>query len=141
MNPLSDATVLAFDFGTRRVGVALGNTLIRVAHPLVTIEGDSDATMIAALAALVDEWRPSRLVVGLPMHADGTPHEMTSRTKEFAQRLGERFSLPVELIDERWTTQAAQDQLDAEGRGRSGRAERDQIAAQLILQAWFDEQR
>ena len=140
MNPLSDATVLAFDFGTRRVGVALGNTLIRVAHPLVTIEGDSDATMIAAVAALVDEWRPSRLVVGLPTHADGTPHEMTSRATDFAQRLGERFSLPVELVDERWTTQAAQDRLDAERRGRSGRAERDQIAAQLILQAWFDVQ-
>jgi putative pre-16S rRNA nuclease len=141
MKPLSDATVLAFDCGTRRVGVAMGNTLIRVAHPLVTIEGDTDATLMAMISVLVDEWKPSRFVVGLPTHADGTPHAMTAHAKDFAHRLEQRFSLPVSLVDERWTTQAAQDRLDAQRRGRAGRAERDQIAAQLILQAWFDEYR
>ncbi|MEP7275264.1 MAG: Holliday junction resolvase RuvX [Betaproteobacteria bacterium] len=139
MSALADATVLAFDFGTRRVGVAIGNTLVRVAHPLVTIEGDSPATTLAAIAVLIDEWQPGQLVVGLPAHADGTPHAMTAQAQSFARALGDRFALPVGTVDERWTTEIAQDMLDAGKRGRRGRAERDQIAAQVILQAWFDE--
>jgi len=134
-----DATVLAFDFGTRRVGVAIGNTLVSVAHPLVTIEGDSPATTLAAISVLIDEWRPHQLVVGLPTHADGAPHAMTAQATRFARELERRFGLPVALVDERWTTEAAQDALDARRGGRRGRAERDQIAAQIILQAWFDE--
>jgi putative Holliday junction resolvase len=134
-----DATVLAFDFGTRRIGVAVGNTLIRLAQPLVTIEGDAGTPTMDAIARLVDGWRPAQLVVGLPTHADGTPHAMTAQARRFARALGARFGLPVALVDERWTTEAAQDRLDAERRGRGGRAERDRIAAQLILQAWFDE--
>ena len=131
--------MLAFDFGTRRIGVAMGNTLVRVAHPLVTLAADTPATTFAAIAALVDEWRPQQLVVGLPTHADGTPHAMTARTTAFARELAHRHGLPVALVDERWTTEAAQDTLTAGHRGRKGRAERDQIAAQVILQAWFDE--
>jgi len=137
--PFPDATVLAFDFGTRRVGVAIGNTLVGVAHPLVTIEGDSLPTMLAAIAVLIDEWRPQRLVVGLPLHADGTPHAMTARTRRFADALAARFGLPVEPVDERHTTEVAQASLDAGRRGRNGRAERDQVAAQIILQAWLDD--
>jgi putative Holliday junction resolvase len=136
---MPDATVLAFDFGTRRIGVAVGNTLLRIAQPLVTLEGDSDMTTMAAIGALIDGWRPAQLVVGLPMHADGTPHAMTARARSFAGDLRARFGLPVALVDERWTTEVAQDRLDAQRRGRRGRAERDRIAAELILQAWFDE--
>jgi putative pre-16S rRNA nuclease len=139
MEPTADATVLAFDFGTRRIGVAVGNTLIRIAQPLVTIDADSSVTAIAAVGALIDEWQPRQLVVGLPTHADGTPHAMTAQAQRFARDLGARFGLPVALVDERWTTEAAQDRLNAERRGRRGRDERDRIAAQLILQAWFDE--
>jgi putative Holliday junction resolvase len=136
---MGDATVLAFDFGTRRIGVAVGNTLLRVAQPLVTIEG-TPADSLAAIAALIREWTPGRLVVGLPTHADGTPHAMTAAALRFAHQLGERFALPVATVDERWTTEVAQDQLDAAGKGgRDGRSVRDQIAAQLILQAWFDD--
>jgi putative holliday junction resolvase len=136
---MSDANVLAFDFGTRRVGVAVGNTLIRFAQPLLAIEADSDETLMAAIGVLIGEWQPRQLVVGLPTHADGTPHAMTALAERFAKRLGERFDLPVARVDERWTTEAAGAQLKAQKRGRRGRAERDQIAAQLILQAWFDE--
>ena len=139
MKPTANATVLAFDFGTQRIGVAVGNTLIRVAQPLVTIAGDSESTTMAAIAALVREWQPRELVVGLPIHADGTPHAMTAKAKRFATDLGDRFQLPVALVDERWTTEIAQDQLNRERRGREGRADRDEIAAQLILQAYFDE--
>lgn len=131
--------MLAFDFGTRRIGVAIGNTLVGVAHPLVTIEGDSLRTMLAAIAVLIDEWRPQRLVVGKPLHADGTPHAMTERAQRFADALAARFGLPVEPVDERYTTEAAQATIDAGRRGRSGRAARDQVAAQIILQAWLDD--
>jgi putative Holliday junction resolvase len=136
----TNATVLAFDFGTHRIGVAVGNTLIRFAQPLVTIAGDSDTTTLAAIAALVNEWQPQQLVVGLPLHADGTPHAMTAKARDFAHELGKRFGLPVALVDERWTTQSAQDQLNRERGGRDGRAHRDEMAAQVILQAYFDEQ-
>jgi putative Holliday junction resolvase len=134
-----DATVIAFDFGTRRIGVAIGNTLVGVAHPLVTIEGDSFAISLAAIAVLIDEWKPQQLVVGLPTHADGSAHAMPAETNAFVAALSARFGLPVAMVDERWTTELAQQALDAGKRGRRGRAERDQIAAQIILQAWFDE--
>jgi len=138
MKPTANANVLAFDFGTQRIGVAVGSTLIRFAQPLVTIAADP-ATMMAMIGALVDEWQPHELVVGLPLHADGTPHAMTAMAKRFANDLGTRFHLPIALVDERWTTELAQDELNQERRGRKGRVRRDEIAAQLILQAYFDE--
>ncbi len=135
-----DATILAFDFGTRRIGVAVGNTLTRTAHPLATIEAPDATSRFAAIAGLVDEWEPARLVVGLPVHADGTPHAMTTRARGFARLLEQRFGVPVAMVDERWTSEIARHQLAAAGRGgRAGRAKRDETAAQIILQAWFDE--
>ena len=132
--------MLAFDFGTRRIGVAVGNTLVRVAHPLVTIDDEASTRRFAAIAALVDEWKPGMLVVGVPVHADGTPHEMTARARRFARQLHGRHGLPVVEADERGTTQDAQSALDAAGRGgRRGRSVRDAIAAQAILQGYFDE--
>ena len=132
--------MLAFDFGTRRIGVAVGNTLTRVAHPLATIDDEGGARRFAAIAALVDEWQPGTLVVGIPVHTDGTPHEMTARARRFARQLHGRHGLPVVEADERWTTQDAQSALDAAGRGgRRGRAMRDALAAQAILQGYFDE--
>lgn len=131
------ATVLAFDFGTRRIGVAVGNTLTRIAHPLATIDAREAASRLASIATLCDEWRPARLVVGLPVHADGTPHAMTARARGFATELGQRFRVPVTLVDERWTSESARDRLA--GAGRAGRARRDEVAAQIILQAWFDQ--
>jgi putative Holliday junction resolvase len=135
-----DATVLAFDFGTQRIGVAMGNTLTRRAHPLVTIDEERSDERFAAISALVAEWQPGTLVVGLPTHADGSGHEMTRRAQRFARQLEGRFRLPVALVDERWTTEAAQSVLDDAGiTGRKGRAVRDSVAAQIILQSWFDE--
>jgi putative Holliday junction resolvase len=134
------ATVLAFDFGTRRIGVAVGNTLTRSARPLTTIAADHDDERFAAIATLLEEWRPDVLVVGIPVHADGAAHAMTARAQQFAQALSGRFQLPVKLADERWTTQLAQAALDDAGAGgRKGRKVRDQVAAQLILQGWFDD--
>ena len=135
-----EATVIAFDFGTRRIGVAIGNTIVGVARPLTTIDAAESAARFAAIAALIDEWRPDRLVVGIPVHADGSEHPMTQRARRFARQLGGRFKLPVALADERYTTQAAASKLEGAGEGgRRGRAKRDEVAAQLILQAWLDE--
>ena len=139
MRQKPDAVVLAFDFGTRRIGVAIGNTVTRTARPLSTVDTPTSAARFDAIAALIAQWRPSRLVVGLPVHADGTPHAMTARAKGFARDVGVRFSLPVALVDERFTTQAAQSALAASGRrGRAARAARDEAAAQIILQQWLD---
>jgi putative Holliday junction resolvase len=135
-----DATVLAFDFGTRRIGVAAGNTVLRVARPLTTIAAEVSALRFAALAALIEEWRPHLLVVGRPVHADGTPHEMTARADRFARQLEGRFGLEVARVDERFTTQEAESALAAAGvRAGDRKAVRDGVAAQLILQAWFDD--
>ena len=132
--------MLAFDFGTRRVGVALGNTLTRSARPLTTIDEERGEPRFAAIAALIEEWQPDLLVVGVPVHADGTAHALTARAQRFARQLHGRFGVEVALADERFTTQAAQSVQDEGGApGRRGRAARDQIAAQLILQGWFDE--
>lgn len=134
------STVLAFDFGTRRIGVAVGDTRTGLAHPLATIEREREADRFAAIAALVGEWRPARLVVGLPVHADGTPHETTARARRFGRQLAGRTGLPVDYADERYTTlAAAADLVDAGIRGREARGLRDRVAAQRILQGWLDE--
>jgi putative Holliday junction resolvase len=138
-SPAADATVLAFDFGTRRIGVAVGNTIVRVAHPLVTIDAESAADRFRSIAALVEEWQPQRLVVGVPLHADGSEHSLTQRARRFARQLGGRFGIPVVEVDERHTTELAQGELAAARAGRRGRARRDEAAARMILQAHFDE--
>lgn len=135
--PSAEATVLAFDFGTRRVGVAVGNTLVRAAHPLATIDEEATAPRFDAIAKLVAEWQPGLMVVGVPLHADGTEHAMTRHARRFARQLQGRFGLPVVEVDERYTTQAAESEI--RGGGRGARARRDEVAAQLILQGYFDE--
>jgi len=135
-------TVLAFDFGTRRIGVAVGETRTGLAHPLATITASRDEEWLRAVAALIAEWRPALFVVGLPMHADGVPHAMTARAQRFARKLEREFALPVELCDERFTTQGASDALRESGtHGSERKRVRDRIAAQLILQDYLDRRR
>jgi putative Holliday junction resolvase len=138
-NPPPDVTVLAFDYGTRRVGVAVGNTLVRAAHALATIDDERTDARFDAIAALVNDWRPGLLVVGLPVHADGAEHPLTERARRFARQLEGRFRVPVSLVDERFTTEEAKARMASEGGGgRRHRASRDAYAAQVILQAYFD---
>jgi putative Holliday junction resolvase len=133
-------TVLAFDFGTRQIGVAIGETAIGVAHPLTTIAARADRERFEAIRALLEEWRPVVCVVGLPTHADGAAHAMTARAMRFARELEIRFGLPVVCCDERFTTHAAAELLrGTKVRGRTRKAARDQVAAQLILQAYLDQ--
>ena len=132
-------TVLAFDFGTERIGVAVGETQLGVAHPLATLGHRRGNGHFADIAALIAEWRPVLLLVGLPTHADGTPHAMTVRARRFAEQLRGRFALPVEFGDERFTTREAALALrDATAGGRNRDSVRDQVAAQILLQAYLD---
>jgi len=137
----NDGGVLAFDFGEKRIGVAVGNLSIGIAHPLDTISSESNDVRFAAIAAMIAEWQPSRLVVGLPSHLDGVEHELSRLCRKFANRLHGRFNLPVTLVDERLTSAEASQSLNEIGiRGRSQKVMIDQVAAQRILQSYFDTQ-
>ena len=137
---VAQGTLLAFDFGTRRIGVATGSALLRQANPLTTIDEEKTDARFAGIAALLAEWQPCALVVGLPGNDDGTPHELTALCRRFANRLKGRFNLPVILVDERYTSLAASTRLGEQGiHGRKQKPLIDQYAAQQILQAYFDE--
>jgi putative Holliday junction resolvase len=134
-------TILCFDFGTRRIGVAVGETLLSQAHPLTVVRGEANDDRFAAIQRLIDEWRPVGFVVGLPTHMDGTEHDMTARCRRFAQQLKGRFSLPVDMVDERLTSADAETRLLETGKtAKSAKKHLDAVAAQLILQTWFDTQ-
>ena len=108
-------TILAFDFGTRRIGVAVGEPATGLAHPLQTIDAERKDARFAAIAKLIDEWRPTMLVVGVPTHADGAEHALTEGARRFARQLEGRFGLAVVFADERFTTRAASAALDEAG--------------------------
>ncbi len=132
-------TVLAFDYGEKRTGVAVGETALGQAHPLEVIRAGSDPERLAAIGKLVKEWQPELLVVGRPTHADGTPHEMTVRAHEFSLLLMDHFGLPVQEADERLTSRDAETRLRETGRNaKNMKPLLDAVAAQLILQTWFD---
>ena len=140
LSPQSSETLLAFDFGIRRIGVAVGNTLLRRASPLTTIDEEKTDVRFTKIGALLDEWKPNALVVGLPSNDDSTPHELTALCRRFANRLKGRFNLPTILVDERYTSHTASAQLNEQGvHGKKQKPLIDQYAAQQILQAYFDE--
>ena len=126
---LPTRSFLSFDFGTRRVGVAVGNTLLKQAQPLKTVAAEGDARF-AALAALIEEWQPDALVVGVPFHPDGAEHDNTVRARRFARQLHGRFHLAVHEVDERYTTTEAL---------AMGAADADAAAAALILDQFLRE--
>jgi putative pre-16S rRNA nuclease len=131
-------TVLAFDFGERRMGVAVGELELKLAHPLETVNAGSDRERFARIEQLVAEWRPVALVVGLPVHLDGREHELSRRCRNFARRLRARFRIDTYLTDERLTSHAATLALaDAGVRGRRQKDMLDQVAAQQILETYF----
>ena len=121
-------TILAFDFGLKRIGVAVGEPELGSAHPLPAVSAFSQ------IEKLVAEWKPARLVVGLPTSAKGEPHAMTRQAEDFARRLERRFKLPVARVDERFTSVEAEHRL----RGIKKKAI-DSVAAQLILEQYFDQ--
>lgn len=132
-------TTLAFDFGEVRIGVAQGDAEVGLSHPLTTVTGGSNEAKFEAVAKLVGEWQPVQFVVGLPVHADGTEHELTRLSRKFGRRLQGRFKLPVYWVDERMSSLYAESLLaEAQVFGRKQKAVLDQVAAQAILQGFFE---
>lgn len=133
-------TVLAFDFGEKYVGVAVGDTETRLASPLGMIAQTTGERRLAEIDAIVREWRPGRLVVGLPLSLEGAEHDMTRRARRFARQLAARFRLPVDFADERLSSAAAEETLRESGRGgRKHKHAAHALAARIILQGWLDE--
>ena len=136
----SAGTVLAFDFGEKRIGVAIGDCSLGIAHPLTTIAVEANDERFRIIGALIAEWQPGLLVVGLPLSLDGEEHALTLLSKKFARRLQGRFNLPSVLVDERLTSVEASQSLKAMGiGGRKQKPMLDQAAAQCILQSFFDQ--
>jgi putative Holliday junction resolvase len=132
-------TVLAFDFGEKHIGVALGDLRLKIAHPLTRISGEANEQRFAAIADLMREYEPALLVVGLPTNDDGTEHEVSRLARKFAQRLSGRFGLRVVMVNEHLTSAAAESALrDIGVRGKRQKLYVDQVAAQQILQSFFD---
>jgi putative Holliday junction resolvase len=135
-------TVVAFDFGERFIGVAVGDTGTGIAHPLETIESRSGESAMAGVTRVAEAWRPARVVVGLPLALDGSEHAMTRRARSFAAALERRLQVPVALVDERLSSADAQSRLREAGRGgRRHKSLVHPVAAQVILQGYLDEQR
>lgn len=131
-------TVLAFDFGEQRTGVAVGDLSLRIAHPLTTVAAASDRERLRQVTALVQEWAPVLLIVGLPTHADGAAHPLAARCRSFARRLQARFNIETRLIDEHLSSdQASRSLAEAGVRGMDRKAMIDQVAAQQILETFF----
>lgn len=127
---MADLMVMAFDYGTRRVGVAVGNTMTKLGQPLKTIAEPNIDVRFKAIEGLIKEWQPNRLVVGLPCYPDGAEHEMSQKARRFGNQLSGRFQLPVDWVDERYTSAVLEgdpgmrDNLDAQ-------------SAALILEQYF----
>jgi len=131
-------TLIGFDFGERRIGVAVGETSTRIANPLGAIEESANEARFAAIGRIVDEWQPRAFVVGLPRHENGSEHAVAKLAEKFARRLEARYNLPVAFVDETLTSALAESQL-RETRTRAGRkSDVDALAAAMILQSYLD---
>ena len=141
--PEAAGSVLAFDFGLKRIGVAIGTLLgsgrLASARALTTIASEASDARFAAITALIAEWQPVLLLVGRPLNDDGTPHDMTARCERFANQLRGRFRLPVEAVDERFSSTEADANLRERGLSwQQRKAQVDAEAALIILQSWFE---
>lgn len=140
VTPDAATTVLAFDYGGRRIGVAVGQSITASASPLGVVDNTENGPDLDHIRALVREWRPTRLLIGQPLAADGSPSLMQPRIDAFADTLGE-FDLPIDLVDERHTSQEAEAELKrrraAGERGRIKKTDIDSAAAVLIAERFL----
>ena len=137
---MMEGTLIGFDFGERRIGVAVGETSTRIASPLGAIEAEANEARFEAIGRIVDEWRPAGFVVGRPPpHPDGTEHEVARLAEKFARRLEARYGVPVAFVDETLSSATAEASL-RETRTRAGKkSDVDALAAAIILQSYLDE--
>lgn len=129
---MPELTVLAFDFGLKKIGVALGNTFLKEAQPLEIIRTETKQARFEAIANLIQKWEPDVLVVGLPLTETGEEQFASGHARRFANQLHGRFNLPVELVDERGSSIEAQQRL-------SKNIDEDAVAAAIILERYFSQ--
>jgi putative Holliday junction resolvase len=140
LNSVCAVTIMAFDYGLRQIGVAVGNVTTSTAQALTTLQAKDGVPRWEEVQSLLEEWLPQRLVVGLPLNMDGTGSELSRRSEKFGRRLQGRFSLPVEFMDERLSSFDAKAQLRASGhKGDYKNSPADALAAELILRTWLAE--
>ena len=131
-------TLLGFDYGTRRIGVAVGQQITHTVTPLTTLACSNETPDWQAISKLIEAWQPDKLVVGLPLHLDGSTQPLTAKAQRFGNQLKGRYNLPVEMVDERLTSHEAETRL-AKHKGKSAKTDIDALAAALILQSWLDQ--
>jgi putative Holliday junction resolvase len=131
-------TLIGFDFGERRIGVAVGETSTGIANPLGAIDASANEARFAAIGRIVDQWRPAAFVVGLPRHADDSEHAVAKLAEKFARRLEARYHLPVEFVDETLSSAIAESQLRETRTRPTKKGDVDALAAAIILQSWLD---
>lgn len=131
---MAGETVIGFDFGMARIGVAVGQSITGTAGPLTVLPARDGVPDWDSLGALISEWKPSRVVVGLPLNMDGTGSDMSALAEKFGRKLHGRFGVEVEMVDERLSTRAARELSQDYQSGKHV----DAIAACLILETWFD---
>ncbi|MDH3309124.1 MAG: Holliday junction resolvase RuvX [Gammaproteobacteria bacterium] len=137
---MKNRSFLAFDYGEKYIGVAVGSSHRRVAEPVTTLRGSAKNPDWSGVSRLIDEWHPDALIVGLPLNMDGSDNPMTRAARAFGLRLKERYNLPVHMVDERLSTLAARDILNEAGVPmRRHKSRLDKLAAQTILQAFLNE--
>ena len=135
---MMEGTLIGFDFGSRRIGVAVGETSTRIASPLGAIEAEANDARFAAIGRIVDEWHPAGFVVGLPRHADGSEHEVAKLAEKFGRRLEARYKVPVRFVDETLTSAEAEASLKRTRTRAGAKSDVDALAAMLILQSYLD---
>ncbi|ACA85628.1 Holliday junction resolvase RuvX [Shewanella woodyi] len=136
---MSSQTVLGFDYGTKSIGIAIGQSLTGSANPLLSIKAVDGIPKWEEIGMLIEEWRPDLVVVGLPLNMDGSEQEMTQRAKKFANRISGRFGVKVETQDERLTTADAKTRLFEMGGYKAlTKGQVDAMSAVLIVESYFE---
>lgn len=134
------SSVLGFDFGLRRIGVATGQTITATAAPLTTIDTADNGTHFDDIIRLIERWKPDLLLVGVPYMLDGSETEMSKQAKQFSDQLGDRSGLPVQLVDETLSSAEAEEILKQRMQlGQHNKSEIDRMAAAIIVQSWLDQ--
>ena len=135
-----EGNIIGFDFGQKRIGVAIGNNISKSAQALITIESTSSNQKFEVIQKIMDEWQPVSIVVGVPFNVDGSEHKVTNLCKKFAKQLEQKYALPIHLIDERYTSiEASYEIQDKKIDLKKRKLLIDQIAAKIILQSYLDQ--
>jgi len=132
-------TVLGFDYGIKRIGVAVGQVVTATANPLTIVKSKNKKPDWSQINRLIQDWQPDALIVGMPKHADGSQSESSLAAEKFSRQLAQRYNLPIYTIDETLSSVAAEDIMYAQGTSKNTSSAIDDIAAQIILETWFSE--